>query len=377
MDKISKKKIALVLVTLLVIVFLIDSQTEVAVLEDTSLPVGMKQPGRKKTMDEFARAAGMNPKFKIGLPYTEHPNIELPRYLKYKEKYLTPVVNQGDCASCWAISVCHLIADRIALYTAGKIKRPLSYQELVSCFNNNGDNKGCTVGGIPEQAYKFAENGISTEEDYPYVQANNTKIAKCDPEKRRGFKTFIKPNSIRSLCIDPDKYKEGSKAWQETIDQNTRNMRTELFLNGPINITIIVYQSLFDHDGLSIYDPPKNKLGKFIGGHAALCIGHAEEVNGEEPGFDGNYWIIKNSWSSHHPLKSPASKGFIYVRAGKNVCGIESRASSCQIDITDEIRENMVESLDEVSYRTFGQYVDDPERQLMVTKSTKLRSMFK
>ena len=59
------------------------------------------------------------------------------------------------------------------------------------------------------------------------------------------------------------------------------------------------------------------------------------------------------------------------------MCGIESRASSCQIEITDEIRENMVESLDEVSYRTFGQYVDDPERQNFVTKATKLRSMFK
>ena len=377
MDK-KTKQIALVLVTLLVIVFLIDSQTEVSILEDTSLPVGMKKPGRKKTLEEFTKAAGMNPKYKIGIPYTEHPNIELPRYLKYKEKLLTPVVNQGDCASCWAISVCHLIADRIALYTAGKIKRPLSYQELVSCFNNKGDNKGCTVGGIPEIAYKYIEQeGIATEEDYPYVQENNTRIAKCDFEKRKGFRTYVKPNSIRSLCVNPDKYEEGSKLWQETIDQNTRNMKTELFLNGPFCITIMVYQSLYDHDGLSVYDPPKDKLGKFIGGHSATCVGHTEEVNGEEPGFDGNYWIIKNSWSSHHPLKSPASKGFIYIRAGKNLCGIESRASSCQIDITDEIRANMVDSLDESRYLTYSDYVHDPERQLMVTKSTKLRSMFK
>jgi len=166
MDTISKKKVAVALVTLLVIIFLIDSQTEVAVLEDTSLPVGMKKPGKKKTLEEFTKAARMNPKYKIGIPYTEHPNIVLPRYLKYKEKYLTPVVNQGDCASCWAISVCHLIADRIALYTAGRIKRPLSYQELVSCFNNMGDNKGCEIGGIPEQAYKYVEHeGIGTEQD--------------------------------------------------------------------------------------------------------------------------------------------------------------------------------------------------------------------
>lgn len=370
-------KWVIVFVCLLTIIYIIDSTTEVIILEDTSLPVGMKKPGRKKTYGEFVKAANMNPQFPIGIPYSQKPDIELPKYLKYREDYLTPVINQDECASCWAISVCHLIADRISLYTKGRVKRPLAHQELVSCFNVKGD-LGCTVGGIPEQAYKYiADNGIATDEDYPYVQAKTTAIAKCNPAQKKGFRTFIQKGSIRSLCVDPSDHKKGSSAWQKVINQNMRNMRTELLLNGPICVTIFVYQALYDFDGLGIFDPDEKDLGKYIGGHAALCIGMAEEVDGKEPGFDGNYYILKNSWSSSHPLKSPASKGYIYVRAGKNCCGIESRASTCQIVLTDEIKANMVKSLDESRYSSYDEYSRDPARKLLVTKATKLRALLR
>ena len=165
--------------------------------------------------------------------------------------------------------------------------------------------------------------------------------------------------------------------WQKTIDQNTKNMRTELFLNGPVVATIMVYDTLYKYDGLSVFDPKEKDLGKFIGGHALIIYGYSEEVNGEEPGFDGKMWFCKNSWSASWPSKSPASKGFMYIRAGKNVCGIESRASSCQVAMTAEIQRNMVKSLDESRYLSYSDYVNDPERQNYITKATKLRSLLK
>ncbi|CAM9207203.1 unnamed protein product [Pylaiella littoralis] len=370
-----KTRLAVVATCLLVVIYLVDSRTEVLILEDTSLPVGMRKPGRRKTYGEFVKAAGMNPRYPIGIPYVNYPDMELPTYLKYRESMLTDVVNQDQCTSCWAISVCHVIADRISLYTGGRIRRPLSHQELVSCFNVRGD-LGCTVGGIPEQAYEYiAEHGIATEEDYPYVQAGTTRIARCDPGKKKGFRTYIQKNSTRSLCVDPSIHEKGSADWQKVVDQNIRNMRTELFLNGPINVTVFVYSSMYEYDGLRIFDPEEKDLGAYVGGHAAVCFGMAEEVNGEEPGFDNWYWLVKNSWSTSWPLKSPASKGYMYIRAGKNVCGIESRASTCQILITDEIKKNMVSSLDESRYLSYTDYVNDPQRQLYITKATRLRSM--
>lgn len=375
----SKKTLLVLGFITIVIILIIDSRTKVLILEDTSVPVGMNKPGKKKTYEEFVGIAkGIDPQYPIGLPYTKYPDLKLPNYLKYREKLLIDVVDQGLCASCWAISVCHMIADRISIYTNGRIKRPLSYQELVSCFSD-GSNAGCEVGGIPEKSYEYiVKNGVATEKDYPYKQLKSNTIVKCDPSKQEGFRTYIERNSVRSLCIDPGIYKKGSNKWQSVIDQNTRNMATELFLNGPFVITIQVYSSLYDYDGLSIYDPSDKQIGEYIGGHAAVCLGASlEEVNGEEPGFDGKYWVIKNSWSPSWPSKSPASKGFMYIRAGKNVCGIESRASTCQISITDEIRQNMVKSLDESRYLSYESYVQDPDRQLYITKSTKLRAMLK
>jgi hypothetical protein len=375
----DKRRILIALLVALLIVYIIDSQNKILILEDTKLPIGMKKPGPKKTYDEFVKAANMDPNYKIGIPWINLIDATpyLPNYIKYKESLLLPVVNQDQCTSCWAISVAHLIGDRISLYTGGKIRRPLSYQELVSCFSVNGDI-GCTVGGIPEQAYKYASiNGLSTDEDYPYVQASTTSIAKCDKEKKNGFRTYVERGSVRSLCRNPDAYTEGSDKWKNIIQQNMNNMKTELFLNGPFCITIQVYKSLYEHDGLSIYCK-EDVSGEYIGGHAAICIGMAtEDMNGKEPGFDKSYYIIKNSWSSMWPMKSPASKGYFYIEAGKNVAGIESRASRALPVITDEIRQNMVKSLDESRYISYDDYVNDPERQNYITKSTRLSSMYR
>ena len=373
----SRRTLALAFVTLFCVIYLIDSQTEVAVLDDTSLPVGMEKPKPKMSYEVFVKqAAAIDPLYPIGIGMASLPNVKdkIPRYLKYREDMLTPVVNQSECASCWAISVCHMIADRISLITGGKIKRPLSHQELVSCFDVRGD-LGCTQGGSPEKCYRYiAENGIALASDYPYVQTDTTKVAPCDAVKLRGKRTYIQRGSFKSLCEDPYKYEEGSAKYKEVVKQNMENMRTELYLNGPIVITILCYANLYNFSGLQIYTHTE---GEYIGGHAALCVGFADEVNGKEEGFDGKYYVIKNSWSSHWPLKSPSSKGYLYIRAGENVAGIESRASTCQICITDEIRSNMVGSLDESRYVSYSDYVNDPQRQMYITKATRLRAMFK
>lgn len=373
---VTRRTIGFVFVALLIVIYLIDAQTEVAIMEDTSLPAGMEKPGPKQSYDTFVKAASVDHLSPIGIPIAIMPDVsnKLPKYLKYRENLLSPVINQQVCASCWAISVCHMITDRISLWTGGKIMRPLSYQELISCFEVRGDI-GCTQGGSPESCYRYiAEKGIATDADYPYLQANTTEIVPCDATKTQGKRTYIQRGSFRSLCEDPYKYTEGSAKYKEVIKQNMNNMRTELFLNGPIVITIMVYSNLYEFPGLEIYT---HTSGKFIGGHAALCVGYADEVNGKEVGFDGKYYVIKNSWSSSWPLKSPSSRGYLYIRAGENVAGIESRASTCQICITDEIRANMVSSLDESRFLSYEDYVNDPQRQLYITKATKLRALVK
>lgn len=374
----DRRTLAFVFVALLCVIYLVDSMTEVPVLEDRSLPVGMEKPGPKKSYEVFVKqAASIDPLYPIGIPMIQSVDatVKLPKYCKYKENLLTPVVNQEICSSCWAISVCHVISDRISLLTGGKIMRPLSYQELVSCHNPKG-NRGCEIGGSPESTYIFGvEKGFSLASDYPYVQQKTTKIAPCDTRKQQGPRTFVQRGSVKSLCDDPSRYKEGSPQYLKIIKNNMERMKTELYLHGSICCTIFVYKSMYNFSGLQIYQGPK-KNDKYVGGHAAVIYGYSEEVNGVEKGFDGNMWFVKNSWSSSWPIKNPSSKGLFYMRAGTNCCGIESRASCAQPVITDEIRANLV-PLEKSSYRSYSEYVSDPERANFVTKATKLRALVK
>ena len=142
-----------------------------------------------------------------------------------------------------------------------------------------------------------------------------------------------------------------------------------------LGCNIMVHQNLYDYDGLSVYTGPKGS--KFIGGHRLVVIGLAEEnINGVEPGFDKAYWVCKNSWTDW-PLKSPASEGYFYIEMGKNVAGIESRASRGLPILDENVRSKMVKSLDESRYTSYTDYVNDPERQNLITKVGRIRGFMK
>ena len=369
--------VLLVVVTITFILYILDEKFNSAPILEK--PLGKKLGKKKrKTYEEFVAIAKVDPKHIIGIPWIQLPDLDgfLPTYLKYKEKLLTPVLNQGKCASCWSISVVHHLADRISVYTGGRVKEPLSTQELMSCWEGTEGNEGCSIGGIPELAYHYiVKNGISLEKDYPYKQSKTTKVKDCDKSKLNGKKVFVEQGSVRSLCIDPNNFREGSRQWKNTIELNVKNMRKELLINGPFVCTIMVHQNLYDYDGLSVYTGPKGS--EFIGGHSLVVLGHAEQdINGVEEGFDHSYWICKNSWSDW-PLKSPASEGYFYIEAGKNVAGIESRASRALPVLDENVRSKMVKSLDESRYTSYDDYVNDPERKLLITKVGRIRGLLK
>ncbi|AAR26872.1 FirrV-1-A48 precursor [Feldmannia irregularis virus a] len=339
------------------------------------LMIRCRRPTNKsrKSYAEFCRLATVDHKKVLGIPWIDLGQVatsDLPSYLKYKERLLAPSIDQGSCASCWSISVVQMLADRVSVSTNGKIKLKLSVQEMISCWDGH-DGLACSKGGVPEKAYQYIiENGIGLAEDYPYEQNHSTVIGGCDRQRLDGYRLYILPDSVRSLCLDPYQLPQGSREYQKVIDTNIRNMKHELLLHGPFVCTIMVYQNLYDYDGLSVYEGHEGT--EFVGGHSVTCIGYCDEgINGEEPGFDvpGGYWVIKNSWSDW-PLHSPASQGYFYIKKGSNVCGIESRASSALVDPDqgEDIRANIIADLNESRYMTYSSYVNDPERQLYVTR---------
>merc|ERR1719331_1190140 len=92
------------------------------------------------------RFAHPNPKHQSSRPPEQGP---LPESLDWRTvdggKYATPVVNQGSCGSCFAVSTADVASMRLRIATKGKDKTILSAQHVVSC---SVTNQGCD-GGYP------------------------------------------------------------------------------------------------------------------------------------------------------------------------------------------------------------------------------------
>ena len=364
------KKVVLALVVIVVLALAMNAFTEVPEMAtDASAGDGQRKP--KAGREQFEALATINPKASITLPWMKAGGRQkLPSYLKYDENKLTPVIDQGKCASCWSIATTGMLADRISIYTNGAIKEELSNQEMISCWDGH-QGEGCSVGGIPELAMDYLiKQGVSLEKDFPYEQQFTNTLAKCDKAKKSGRRVFAQAGSAVSLCIDPYQFKDGSEKYNSTVRANIENMKRELYLHGVICGTLMVHKSTYQYDGLSVYTGPK-KGDKFVGGHCCSIIGWCDEgVNGDEPGFEHAYWICKQSWGLEFPAKTPASSGYMYVLMGENVAGIESRASACLPVITSEIKASLADSLDQSRFLSYEQYKHSTGKQNFVQKTT-------
>ncbi|CAM9705215.1 unnamed protein product [Ectocarpus sp. 6 AP-2014] len=374
MLQIQNKKVFLTLlvVALTVLVMIGNPCAEVLVV-DVNIHTPPRGKPNKRRFE--ALAAATNASDQTTLPWIKAAasGMKLPHYLKYDENKLSPIRDQGTCASCWSIGVTGILADRISVYTNGAINEELSKQEMISCWDGH-QKMGCSVGGIPELAYNYViKNGIALEADFPYAQEFTKDIAICKA-KKSGRRVFAEDGSAVSLCVDPDQFKKGSKQYNNTIKANIANMKQELYMRGPIVGTLMIHESTYDYDGLGVYKGSKKANDKFIGGHVVIITGYADAgANTDEPGFSGGYWICKQSWGLQFPSKSPVHAGYMFVDMGTNCAGIESRASACMPVITREIRENMVNSLDASRFTSYEAYKRSPGRHNFVRKTTRLR----
>lgn len=301
------------------------------------------------------------------------PDFILPAYFKWKESVLVPVRDQGKCASCWAFAVADCLADRLSVETGGKVKTCLSTQELVSCVNRHLFH--CGRGGIPELAYSYViAQGLSTESAYPYQQQNTRSIQECEASSsvlnyvwvdsnRAEYdkeKVFGRSGTAKNLCYDVSVLPFSSDAYNQKLQENIVNMKTEIYLHGPIVGTMYVHKDLYDYDGKHVYEAASTS--PLMGGHAIEIFGWCSEgENTQEGGFQNAYWICRNSWGLKWPHNLPY--GLMYIRMGTNESGVESRASSVQPllnSYTSSLASGV--SRQNLSYSKYTDYVQDPQR---------------
>ncbi len=212
-----------------------------------------------------------------------------------KTNFLTEVKNQGQCGSCWAFSSTSALE---AFLKKNKLKvSRLSEQELVDCSK---ENYGCQ-GGLMDLAFDYCieNNGLHSDENYPYNARNNRCLKGCSVEGKSCNITDKVPGS-------------GNFTYEYTIPYSVNSMK-EAVIKNPVSIAINANTPVFRFYSEGIVEDLGDNIPDQIN-HAVLLVGYSYDKN-------GMYWIIQNSWG-----KDWGDKGFIKIRS-KEGSGI----LSCQI----------------------------------------------
>ncbi|XP_075665574.1 senescence-specific cysteine protease SAG12-like [Castanea sativa] len=214
---------------------------------------------------------------------------ELPGTMDWRERgAVTDVKNQGTCGACWAFSATAAIEGAIQIKTGNLIS--LSEQQLVDCSKNG--NVGCG-GGNMNNAFRYIlqNNGIATEETYPYQEADGT----CDQQEA----STISAQITEILSISP-----GDEA------QLLQAVATQ-----PVSIGISSSPD-FQHYESGVFT---GQCGTDLN-HAVTAVGYGTSDDGIK------YWLMKNQWGPDW-----GEGGYMRIQrdsgVGGGLCGLSSMAS--------------------------------------------------
>ena len=219
-----------------------------------------------------------------------HPSFSnaAPDSFDWRDKGLvTPVRDQGMCGSCWAFST---VANLEGLYYKLKgVAVDLSEQILVDCDTYDS---ACN-GGLMEYAFQWIkENGMETEEDYPYTGYKGT--CKADPSKYIDMKV-----------TGWKKLGSSTSTWSPVDEEEIKEF---LYETGPLAIALNA-NPLQTYSG-GILDKTSSQCPVSGINHAVTLVGY-----GAESGVD--YWIVKNSWGANW-----GENGYFRIRRGTGCCGV-------------------------------------------------------
>ncbi len=200
---------------------------------------------------------------------------------------VTSVKDQLKCASCWAFSAAGALEGQFFLKN-GKLES-LSEQQLVDCSRPFA-NMGCNTGFMTNAFLYTKNNGIRTEDEYPYEAKDNKCRTSPNDMKNKRLKAIPKGN-------------EGK------LKEAVGNI-------GPIAVGLDATHDkfMFYSDGVYFNEDCKPEGIS----HAVLAVGYGTD---EKTGLD--YWIIKNSYGT-----TWGDGGFGKLARNKNNhCGIANLAS--------------------------------------------------
>jgi len=224
-----------------------------------------------------------------GLTQIPPAHVELPGEVDWRAHgAVTDVKNQGQCGSCWAFSTTGALEGQHFRKTGRLVS--LSEQNLVDCSTKFGNN-GCN-GGLMDNAFRYikANGGIDTEQSYPY-----------DGEDEQ---CHYNPRNVGAT----------DKGFVDITPGDEDALKAAVATVGPVSVAIDASHPTFQFYNHGIYNEkdcdPQNL------DHGVLVVGYGTTD-------EGDYWLVKNSWSEKW-----GDDGYIRMSRNKdNQCGIASCAS--------------------------------------------------
>ena len=204
-----------------------------------------------------------------------------------------PILDQGQCGSCWAFASTEVLSDRFAI--AGRPVE-LSPQDALEC---EPEHWGCAMGSMPEWAWGFlVKRGVAPLACMPYVSGNGSV-----------------PQGCHRTCVDGSAARYYRAAnYTHAGDFIEAHKHTDAImralLSGPLDSTFIVYGDFDSYQPGSVY---RHRTGGFAGLHSVKIVGWGEQ-NGEL------FWAVANSWGT-----SWGDNGFFKIARGVDECMFESQ----------------------------------------------------
>lgn len=191
---------------------------------------------------------------------------------------VTSVKDQSRCGCCWAVSLAGAIEGATARNTG--YLQSLSWQQLVSCDDQNfGCNGGSLVYAM-QYAIQNSLGGIATDSDYPYTDSGGSTTESCQVTGK------IPAVQVTEADYVVDFYDEFS--FQERLTRMKRAIEQQ-----PVAIVIRSNcQTISNyHSGILTEDEACACNDPMCADHAVLLVGYDDTTSPP-------CWIIKNSWGT-------------------------------------------------------------------------------
>lgn len=167
---------------------------------------------------------------------------------QFPECNIRRVKHQYHCGSCWAVSSAGVMQDRLCIHSQGRIKVNISAGYLVGCCDSCSPTT-CGPGSSLLAFVYMMRHGAVTGGDYrsndgcyPYP------IGPYTDTPAKGFACpYSCPNVYYDKSLESDKYYVAQIRAVTTGDVEA--LKQELFRNGPIVISILVYEDFMYYSG--------------------------------------------------------------------------------------------------------------------------------